>query len=141
MMGADKLVVAGMLALAVAGCTNREAAEGNKAVSEVLPGSASDAMIPYDTLRSQPPLAPAAQGSDTARDESGGKARRGATLEPTADASAAASGAAPRRPHMRAWALRDRVPPPARHPEGRRSSERGRPLLRARATLTYSAFS
>lgn len=31
---------------------------GGAATGEILPGSASDAMIPYDTLRSQPPLAP-----------------------------------------------------------------------------------
>ena len=34
------------------------------AQGEVLPGAASDAMLPLDTVKSQAPLAPKAEGSD-----------------------------------------------------------------------------
>jgi hypothetical protein len=48
------------LPLALAACQGeKKAAEkGGTAQGEILPGSASDAMLPYDTVRSQPPLAP-----------------------------------------------------------------------------------
>ena len=44
---------------ALAGCKQQGAEQAGKpaAAVEVLPGSASDAMIRYDTLRSQPPAA------------------------------------------------------------------------------------
>ena len=95
MTAGAKLVLACMLALAAAGCKNREAAKGGNAVSKVLPGSASDAMIAYDTLRSQSPLAPATEGSEPSRERSAGPADTGATVKPTAEPSAAASGSAP----------------------------------------------
>lgn len=45
--------------LALAACdSGKKAATPGKAGGEVLPGSASDAMLPVDTVRSQPPLAP-----------------------------------------------------------------------------------
>ena len=48
------------LPLALAACKSEKKApeKGGTAQGEVLPGSASDAMLPYDTVRSQPPLAP-----------------------------------------------------------------------------------
>lgn len=47
-----------LAALALVGCRRDEAADGQAAAAaEVLPGSASDAMIRYDALRSQPPFA------------------------------------------------------------------------------------
>jgi hypothetical protein len=47
------------LPLALAACKEGEKPKQDaRAAGEILPGSASDAMIPYDTLRSQPPLAP-----------------------------------------------------------------------------------
>ncbi len=47
------------LALAVAGCNGEEKpAQDARAAGEIMPGSASDAMVPYDTVRSEPPLAP-----------------------------------------------------------------------------------
>ncbi len=55
-------------ALALAGCNQeKNAADTRGAAGEVLPGSASDAMLPLDTVRSQPPLAPR---SDAAKDGS-----------------------------------------------------------------------
>ena len=49
----------GALSLALAACQGeKKPAEGKTAQGEILPGSASDAMLPLDTVRSQPPLAP-----------------------------------------------------------------------------------
>lgn len=51
-------------ALTLPGC-NKEAAKpsGGTADGEILPGSISDAMLPLDTVRSQPPLAPKVESS------------------------------------------------------------------------------
>lgn len=47
------------LPLALAACKGEEKpAQDARAAGEILPGSASDAMIPLDTVRSQAPLAP-----------------------------------------------------------------------------------
>lgn len=47
------------LVLALGACKGEQTpAQDARAAGEILPGSASDAMIPYDTVRSQPPLAP-----------------------------------------------------------------------------------
>jgi len=74
-----------LLVLALAGCKGGDKpAEDAKAMGEVLPGSASDAMIPLDTVRSQPPLAPPTSGA--ARH---GAAKRG--NDAAADASDAPS--------------------------------------------------
>ena len=37
---------------------------GGTAQGEVLPAAASDAMLPYDTLKSQAPLAPKSEGGE-----------------------------------------------------------------------------
>jgi hypothetical protein len=53
------LALAGIAALALTGCqAEQKPAEAKTAQGEILPGSASDAMLPLDTVRSQPPLAP-----------------------------------------------------------------------------------
>ena len=44
--------------LALAACKGEKPAETGTAQGEVLPASVSDAMLPLDTVRSQPPLAP-----------------------------------------------------------------------------------
>jgi hypothetical protein len=46
--------------LALAACKSEKKKEGEAgtAQGEILPGSASDAMLPLDSVRSQPPLAP-----------------------------------------------------------------------------------
>jgi hypothetical protein len=70
--------------------------EARTAQGEVLPGSASDAMLPLDTVRSQPPLAPPEDTSGK-----GGKSApaKGAAAADEADAdqteAAGASHAAP----------------------------------------------
>jgi hypothetical protein len=45
--------------MALSGCGGEKAPETKgSSFGEVLPGSASDAMLPYDTATSSPPLAP-----------------------------------------------------------------------------------
>ncbi len=54
------VLVAGLALLALSGCQDKKPAAPSHvtAVGEVLPGSVSDEMLPVDTVRSQPPLAP-----------------------------------------------------------------------------------
>jgi hypothetical protein len=68
MMRYRRLVVAAAFALALAGCGggDKETAQGS-AGGEILPGSTSDAMLPLDTVRSQPPLAPKSEASPGAK--------------------------------------------------------------------------
>ena len=62
------------LALALAACKGEEKkAIGGNASGEILPGSASDAMLPLDTVKSQPPLAPKVEGSGKADPKAGSK--------------------------------------------------------------------
>jgi hypothetical protein len=80
--------------LALAGCQEKKQAAPSHAtaVGEVLDGSVSDAMLPVDTVRSQPPLAPKTEpsagkgGKAHASDKpaSGGET----AVEPAADAPA-----------------------------------------------------
>ena len=66
------LFAAALACLAMAGCGDKKAAEGNKAAGEVLEGTISDAMIARDAVRSDPPLAPR---KTDAPDAKGGKAQ------------------------------------------------------------------
>ena len=65
------LIGAAMLALALGACKGepKKAAGAGTAQGEVLPGSASDAMLPLDTVRSQSPLAPKSEGGEPASDK------------------------------------------------------------------------
>ena len=75
------LILAG--ALALAGCKGQGGKGQGDGAVEVLPGSVSDAMIPYDTLRSQPPRA-----SDPVRHGGSDREADGAAMgEPQAAAS------------------------------------------------------
>ncbi|MFA7603670.1 MAG: hypothetical protein WCY29_11740 [Novosphingobium sp.] len=47
-----------LVPLALAACKGEKKPAEGTAQGEVLPGSISDAMLPLDTVRSQPPLAP-----------------------------------------------------------------------------------
>ncbi len=87
------------LSLALAACgSEQKTAQKGTAEGEILPGSASDAMLPYDTLRSQPPLAPLSvatgkPGAKPARTGDAGPenseaADQGPGEEPTAAAAA-----------------------------------------------------
>ena len=86
--------------LALAGCKGdaKKDAGAGKAQGEVLPGSASDAMLPLDTVKSQAPLAPKSEGgegSDTkgAKGKPSGKASE-AAIDSAAEVSAPSSPSA-----------------------------------------------
>ncbi|MFM5917029.1 MAG: hypothetical protein ACKOOL_05785 [Novosphingobium sp.] len=98
------LIVAGcVLALpfTLGGCKGdaKKDAGAGKAQGEVLPGSASDAMLPLDTVKSQAPLAPKSEGGE-GNDKDAKKAKTGAkasdapqdgAADEAADASPSAS--------------------------------------------------
>ena len=64
------LAIALLAGLALTGCQEKKQAPAKgTAGGEVLPGSVSDAMLPIDTVRSQPPLAPKSDASGTKTDK------------------------------------------------------------------------
>jgi hypothetical protein len=71
-------------ALALAACQGEERTAETAPQGEVLPGSVSDAMLPLDTVRSQPPFAPQTEAAD-------GSGRRSASGDAT-EASSADAG-------------------------------------------------
>jgi len=86
--------LAALAVLALGACsgeTRKEAGAGN-VEGEILPGSTSDAMLPFDQVKSQAPLAPKteggtkgdAKGADAAADSAGDGA---AATEPAPSAS------------------------------------------------------
>lgn len=94
------IVPLGVIALTLAACQGeKKPATKGAAGGEVLPGSASDAMLPVDTVRSQPPLAPkptASAGSGVAKPRAGSSDASEATsaeeapaAEPAAEPAAA----------------------------------------------------
>lgn len=93
------LILAAALPLAACNGENK-GSDQRTAVGEILPGSVSDAMVPYDSLRSQPPLAPPtgaagagkAKGSDEAE---AAPAASDSDAAATAEASPAATPEAP----------------------------------------------
>jgi hypothetical protein len=86
------LLVFCALPLALAACKQeKKPAEARTAQGEILEGSASDAMLPLDTVRSQPPLAPEATSSGKPGKEGSGNH---ASAEPGEAASAAAEAPA-----------------------------------------------
>ena len=105
--GMMRLIVLVAATLALAGCNRNAGGNGetDSAVA-VLPGSASDAMIHYDALRSQPPHATETAGSS-------GHSATGRSAE-AADAGAAASAAAEPAPVV---APSIAAPPPPAAPQ------------------------
>ncbi|MEO5587744.1 MAG: hypothetical protein ABIQ81_08640 [Novosphingobium sp.] len=79
------LILALPLALTACGGAEKKAKDQRTAAGEILPGSISDAMLPYDTVRSQPPMAP-----EEVRKSS---PKSGTVAEPDAGASDAADAA------------------------------------------------
>ena len=92
-MKADLRKAAGLLALALlAACQAAKPAKTDDqrtAGGQVLPGTISEAMLPYDTTKSQPPLAPRKHAvTGDAADAAASGADSGATAvpaEPAAD--------------------------------------------------------
>lgn len=80
MKPAIRLACLAALPLALVACQGEKKAQHGTAEGEILPGSASDAMLPYDAVRSQPPLAPLPSAT--------GKATRKTDSEETGDGSA-----------------------------------------------------
>jgi len=91
-----------LLSIALAACKGEEKpAQKGTVAGRILPGSASDAMLPYDTTRSQPPLAPQTGTSSLPGDthapraQGSGAADEEAQAAPADGAPAAAAAAAP----------------------------------------------
>lgn len=61
-MKAGLVMAIGLLALSGCQGGSKQDAGAGTAQGEVLPGAASDAMLPLDTVKSQAPLAPKAEG-------------------------------------------------------------------------------
>lgn len=83
--------------LALAACGGDKKQEGaGKAEGEVLPGSASDAMLPFDTVKSQAPLAPRSEGAAKGEDTKAGDKPKAAAepAEPAVEPESAAEDAA-----------------------------------------------
>ena len=85
-------------ALALAGCQGEtKTPSGGGAQGEILPGSASDAMLPLDTVRSQPPLAPIEVASGKPGPSEGARRSRSEADDPAdGETAASPSGTAPR---------------------------------------------
>lgn len=69
-MPALRLALICLVPLVLAACgsgSDKKQKDQRTAAGEILPGSASDAMLPYDTVRSQPPLAPKATAKPGAK--------------------------------------------------------------------------
>jgi hypothetical protein len=80
------------LALALGACKGGEKEQGaGNAQGQILPGSASDGMVPVDTVRSQAPLAPRAASNDAG-------AADAAATDAAADDQPADAPAAPDKP-------------------------------------------
>ncbi|MCP5385879.1 MAG: hypothetical protein H6916_03555 [Novosphingobium sp.] len=74
------------LLLALGACKGGEKQQGaGKVEGEILPGSASDAMLPLDTVRSQPPLAPKAPAAKEGVKPGASEAAEAAAPAPEAD--------------------------------------------------------
>ena len=94
------VLVSALALLALAACQEKKQAAPSHAtaVGEVLPGSASDEMLPVDTVRSQPPLAPKTEPSPAKGSKPhapgepapASQAEAGAPAEPPVDAAPAA---------------------------------------------------
>jgi hypothetical protein len=67
-----RIAVLALLSLTLAACqgeAKKPDAGQQTAKGEILEGSISDAMLPVDTVRSQPPLAPKSSESDSSSDK------------------------------------------------------------------------
>jgi hypothetical protein len=92
-----------ILPLVLAACqSEKEPAEASTAQGEILQGSASDAMLPLDTVRSQAPLAPIevasgkpgkAKEGGAAAEEDASEGAEPATAESAAPAASPSNGA------------------------------------------------
>jgi len=96
-------ILAAPLLMALAGCHGSKPsprAEGQRsAEGQVLKGSVSDAMLPYDALTSQPPLAPPPTRARPGKADSADSADSAAdAAAPSAEAPTEAGAPAPEAP-------------------------------------------
>lgn len=68
-------------------CQAEKQADNRSAEGEILPGSVSDAMLPLDTVRSQPPLAPKSEIEPSAKGTGQARPSDAASAAPSASAS------------------------------------------------------
>lgn len=109
MIRATRLACLIALPLALAACGGKEPDKSATAAGEILEGTASDAMLPLDTVRSQPPLAPQTQAA---------KGKKGAATEAAEDESADGAAATAEATAAPAAAPAITVPPaPAPTPQ------------------------
>ncbi len=94
------VLVAVLIGLAVVGCQEKKQAASSHAtvVGEVLPGSVSDAMLPVDTVRSQPPLAPKTEPSGAKPDKAHASGKPASGSETAAEPAAEVPADAPPPP-------------------------------------------
>ena len=93
MIKAGLMIASALLALGACNSAAKKDEGAGTAQGQVLPGSASDAMLPLDTVKSQAPLAPKSEGGE-AGDSKGAKVGK-----PSVKASdATADGAAEVKP-------------------------------------------
>lgn len=86
----------GAVALSSCGGSGGEKAKGEAVNSQILEGSASDAMIPYEKLRSEPPAAKIEEDTGQGDKSSGArKSSAGDTASPAPDAATATSPSPP----------------------------------------------
>jgi hypothetical protein len=85
-----------LLPLALAACGGQDRGDDKRtAGGEVLPGSVSDAMLPIDSVRSQPPLAPKSEaGKGVGAGQAPGELASG-SAEPVEPAASSAEPQAP----------------------------------------------
>lgn len=90
-----RIAIALLASLALAACKGEQKKEtGGTAQGEILPGSVSDAMLPLDTVKSQAPLAPKAEGAEKGDAQKADPGEDSASAEGAADAVAAAAAEA-----------------------------------------------
>lgn len=82
-----------LAALALAACQDQKTPEQERAEGDILPASVSDSMLPLDTVRSQPPLAPQTQAG-----RPGGKAKDSDAAKTPEDSSSEAPAPAASSP-------------------------------------------
>jgi hypothetical protein len=93
----NKPIAVCLLVLALSGCgsgDDKKAQGAGTVEGEILPGSASDAMVPLDQVKSQAPLAPKAEGSAAGTDKADDKSAK-PKVEAKAPVEATAEPAAP----------------------------------------------
>ncbi|MDP9055841.1 MAG: hypothetical protein M3N34_00710 [Pseudomonadota bacterium] len=90
--GQLRILASVAMAAMLGGCHHDEKASGHGTVTgQILPGSVSDAMLPYDSVKSKAPLAPEETVSPSASGTSDNPSDKADESAPAAAASAASA--------------------------------------------------